>query len=135
MPVPLDNSSVLLIPGPVSLPLSTRLTMLEDHAAREREMVEGLRYVRRYLVKLANAEGIGTAIPLPGSATYANEAMIRTFVPKTGKRAWKFNQAIMELGALVCKARAPQCNECPVQPVCKTGRRLGARQTSRRRDG
>jgi 2-aminoethylphosphonate-pyruvate transaminase len=85
MPVPLDNSSVLLIPGPVSLPLSTRLTMLEDHAAREREMVEGLRYVRRYLVKLANAEGIGTAIPLPGSATYANEAMIRTFVPKTGK--------------------------------------------------
>jgi len=56
-------------------------------------------------------------------------------VPKTGKRAWKFNQAIMELGALVCKARAPQCNECPVQPVCKTGRRLGARQTSRRRDG
>ncbi len=40
---------------------------------------------------------------------------------------WKFNQAIMELGALVCKARAPNCRECPVQPVCKTGRRLGRR--------
>ncbi len=48
-------------------------------------------------------------------------------VPRHGKRAWKFNQAIMELGALVCKARAPNCRECPVQPVCKTGRRLGRR--------
>ncbi len=46
-----------------------------------------------------------------------------TLVPKTGKRAWKFNQAIMELGAVVCTARKPRCPECPVQPECKTGRR------------
>jgi len=51
-------------------------------------------------------------------------------VPKNGKRAWKFNQAIMELGALVCKARAPNCRECPVQPVCKTGRRLVRRRVA-----
>src|SRR5690242_3433212 len=30
-------------------------------------------------------------------------------VPKNGRRAWKFNQAIMELGALVCVARKPRC--------------------------
>src|SRR5947208_11025377 len=53
--------------------------------------------------------------------------LARALVPKDGKRAWKFNQAIMELGALVCKARAPNCGECPVQPICKTGRRLGRR--------
>ena len=46
-------------------------------------------------------------------------------VPKDGKRAWRFNQAIMELGALVCTARKPKCGECPVQQGCKTGRRLG----------
>src|SRR6266699_4909483 len=34
-------------------------------------------------------------------------------VPRNGKRAWKFNQAIMELGALVCVARKPRCRECP----------------------
>ena len=44
-------------------------------------------------------------------------------VPKNGKRAWRFNQAIMELGALVCVARKPKCPECPVRPNCKTGRR------------
>jgi len=44
-------------------------------------------------------------------------------VPKEGKRAWRFNQAIMELGALICVARRPRCGECPVRTQCKTGRR------------
>ena len=43
-------------------------------------------------------------------------------VPKNGKQAWKFNQAVMELGALICVARKPKCPECPVRPVCKTGK-------------
>jgi A/G-specific adenine glycosylase len=45
-------------------------------------------------------------------------------VPKDGKRGWKFNQAIMELGALVCTARKPKCGECPIRSGCKTGRRF-----------
>ena len=48
-------------------------------------------------------------------------------VPKRGKSAWKFNQAIMELGALICVARKPKCEQCPVRPDCKTGRRSAAR--------
>lgn len=39
-------------------------------------------------------------------------------VPKTGKRAWAFNQAVMELGALVCTARKPRCPSCPVRQHC-----------------
>jgi len=38
--------------------------------------------------------------------------------PKAGKTAWKFNQAIMELGALVCTARKPKCPQCPVRRGC-----------------
>lgn len=34
------------------------------------------------------------------------------------KRAGDFNQAVMELGALICKPEAPRCNECPVQKEC-----------------
>jgi A/G-specific adenine glycosylase len=42
-------------------------------------------------------------------------------IPRRGKTAWAFNQAIMELGALVCTARAARCGRCPVRPVCRTG--------------
>jgi len=49
-------------------------------------------------------------------------AIAHALVPKNGKRVWRFNQAVMELGALVCTARKPKCPECPVRPVCKTGK-------------
>lgn len=48
-------------------------------------------------------------------------------VPKNGKRAWKINQAMMELGATVCTARKPRCPDCPVVLNCKTGRRTARR--------
>ena len=38
--------------------------------------------------------------------------------PRRGKTAWSFNQALMELGALVCTARAPKCGQCPVASYC-----------------
>jgi A/G-specific adenine glycosylase len=41
-------------------------------------------------------------------------------VPRNGKRAWSFNQGLMELGALVCVARKPKCDECPVRRGCRT---------------
>jgi A/G-specific adenine glycosylase len=43
-------------------------------------------------------------------------------VPR-GNNAWAFNQALMELGALVCTARIARCGECPVRIACATGRR------------
>jgi len=49
-------------------------------------------------------------------------SLAAALVPKNGKRAWRFNQAVMELGALICVARKPRCPQCPVRPVCKTGR-------------
>ena len=30
-----------------------------------------------------------------------------------------FNQAMMELGALLCRSTEPLCNQCPVRPHCK----------------
>jgi A/G-specific adenine glycosylase len=43
-------------------------------------------------------------------------------LPRSGRSAWTFNQAIMELGALICTARKAHCDRCPVQPACATGR-------------
>lgn len=39
-------------------------------------------------------------------------------------RAGDFNQALMELGALVCRPRAPICTECPLRQDCRA-RSLG----------
>ena len=44
-------------------------------------------------------------------------------LPRTGRAAWTHNQALMELGALVCTARRPLCAQCPVRTVCKSGSR------------
>jgi A/G-specific adenine glycosylase len=43
--------------------------------------------------------------------------------PRAGNAAWTFNQAIMELGALLCTARVAKCGDCPVNRICKTGKR------------
>jgi A/G-specific adenine glycosylase len=59
---------------------------------------------------------------LPRTAHRRIWELARTLVPKNGKQAWKFNQAVMELGALICVARKPKCPECPVRPACKTGK-------------
>jgi A/G-specific adenine glycosylase len=63
----------------------------------------------------------------PRSADARVWKLAATLVPKNGKRAWQFNQAIMELGALVCGARKPKCGECPVRWGCRTGRRRARR--------
>ena len=47
----------------------------------------------------------------------------RELLPRTGSATWTHNQAIMELGALVCTARVARCGECPVRAVCVTGKR------------
>jgi A/G-specific adenine glycosylase len=44
-------------------------------------------------------------------------------LPRKGKSAWAFNQAIMELGALICTAREARCGTCPVRSVCATGKK------------
>ena len=56
-------------------------------------------------------------------------------VPKEGKRAWKYNQAVMELGALICVARRPRCPDCPVRGECRTGRRSVRRQDAKTPSG
>jgi A/G-specific adenine glycosylase len=36
-----------------------------------------------------------------------------------------WNQALMDLGALICTARAPHCDACPASPYCSSAFRVG----------
>jgi A/G-specific adenine glycosylase len=37
-------------------------------------------------------------------------------------QAGDFNQAMMELGAILCQPRNPKCDECPIRPHCRARR-------------
>jgi A/G-specific adenine glycosylase len=50
--------------------------------------------------------------------------MANRLLPRTGKVTWTHNQALMELGALVCSARAPKCGACPVKRMCASVERF-----------
>jgi A/G-specific adenine glycosylase len=52
-------------------------------------------------------------------------------LPRTGTATWTHNQALMELGALVCTARVAHCQRCPVRPVCATAATFGSRKSAR----
>jgi A/G-specific adenine glycosylase len=49
-------------------------------------------------------------------------AIAEAVLPRTGRATWWHNQALMELGALVCTARVMHCGRCPVRALCRTGR-------------
>ena len=48
-----------------------------------------------------------------------------SILPK--RRVGEFNQALMELGALVCTPVAPRCGECPLASICEA-KRLGLQE-------
>lgn len=50
-------------------------------------------------------------------------AVAEAILPARGATAWTHNQALMELGALVCTARTRRCEVCPVASRCLTRQR------------
>ena len=47
------------------------------------------------------------------------------------RRAYDFNQALMDFGALICTARRPQCPICPMRTFCRSYERLAGEATRR----
>ena len=69
--------------------------------------------VRRVLVRVV--EGREHAAP---ALTPAESALAASLVPDDPATAATWNVAVMELGALVCQARSPSCERCPVLHLC-----------------
>lgn len=55
----------------------------------------------------------------PTSVTRAERIVADALVPDEDVRAAKWAVASMELGALVCTARSPQCEVCPIRDSCR----------------
>ncbi len=47
-------------------------------------------------------------------------AIAESLLPRTGRASYTHNQALMEMGALICTARVRHCGRCPLRPLCAT---------------
>ena len=72
----------------------------------------------------------GSGHPAP-SVTLAERAHHERFLPADALTAAHLSQAVMEFGAVVCTARAPQCASCPIADSCACLR--GGSPTAERR--
>ena len=68
--------------------------------------------VRRVIMRMLALEGKADTKADPAILEYLD-----TVMPKKNLRT--FNQALMELGAMVCRNREPLCSLCPVRPWCR----------------
>lgn len=69
--------------------------------------------VRRVLARACR----GVQLP-PGHPTAAERALADELLPQVDDVAARWSVAVMELGALVCTARSPDCASCPVAAQC-----------------
>jgi A/G-specific adenine glycosylase len=60
----------------------------------------------------------GAALPSP-SLTAAEMRLAEQLLPSDEAASVRWNASVMELGALICTARAPKCAECPVREKCE----------------
>jgi A/G-specific adenine glycosylase len=69
--------------------------------------------VRRVVARVV--AGQGAAGP---PSTVRDLAAVEALLPEQPPVAARFSVALMELGALVCTARAPRCDQCPLAAAC-----------------
>jgi A/G-specific adenine glycosylase len=107
--VPDDVDTLLALPG------------IGDYTARA---IAVFAYGRRHPVVDTNVRRVlaravdGAAEPGPPRAK-ADLAAMSALLPEALPEAAAFNAGAMELGAIVCTARAPRCDECPIRDLCR----------------
>jgi len=67
---------------------------------------------RRVMARALDARAV------PGPAHARDLEQMAALLPEDRTDAAVMNAAMMELGQVVCTARAPRCGECPIRPSC-----------------
>ncbi len=105
--VPADHDELLALPGVGDYTASA----VASFAFGARHPVLDTN-VRRVFARVVE----GVAFPSP-SVTAAEKSLAASLMPEHDAHRWA--AATMELGALVCTARAPRCEACPVANRCR----------------
>lgn len=105
--VPDSLDSLLALPGVGAYTAAA----ISSFAFGHREVVLDTN-VRRVFARVIGGEQFPSA-----AVTGAERDLATTLLPVRDAHRWA--AATMELGALVCTARAPRCDECPVADLCR----------------
>ncbi len=106
--VPSDHAALLALPGVGSYTAAA----IASFAFGQRHVVLDTN-VRRVLARVA----AGAEFPAR-STTPAETALAEQFLPARPERAATWAVASMELGAVICTARTPRCDRCPIRRRC-----------------
>lgn len=76
------------------------------------------------LLDVNMARLLGRFLGSPGRAEAVSKRSLNAFALRlvSGKRSLEVNWAVLDFGALVCRARRPLCQECPLRTRCEYAR-------------
>lgn len=106
--VPDDHAQLLSLPGIGSYTAAA----VAAFAFGDRQTVIDTN-IRRVHARLVSGRA------LPGRSLSAAETRLaEQLMPRDTRLSVQWNQSVMELGALICTARSPRCEQCPVRDEC-----------------
>ena len=94
---------LLLTPGPLTTSLSVKRAMLHDWGSRDATFLALNAQVLERLVQIINGADTHVTVPVQGSGTFAVEAMLTSFVPRTGKVLLLINGAYGQRARKICQ--------------------------------
>ncbi|MGA9714703.1 MAG: A/G-specific adenine glycosylase [Aeromicrobium sp.] len=105
--VPSDRSALLALPGVGHYTAGA----IASFAFADRQVVLDTN-VRRVFARVVSG------VQFPADAvTAAERELAHDLLPTTDAHVWA--AASMELGAVICTARSPRCEQCPVRDLCR----------------
>src|SRR4029453_8089478 len=99
---PEPGDPLLLTPGPLTTSKRVKEVMVHDWGSRDATFLAINNEVLERLPEVVNARGTHVTVPMQGSGTFAVEAMLTTFVPRTGKVLLLVNGAYGQRARRIC---------------------------------
>lgn len=96
------GDALLLTPGPLTTSRAVKQVMVHDWGSRDADFIRINKAVRERITEIAGGQDGYVTVPLQGSGTFAVEAMLTTFVPRSGKVLLVVNGAYGHRAAKIC---------------------------------
>lgn len=97
------GDSLLLTPGPLTTSRTVKQAMVHDWGSRDAAFIAINKAVLSELVEIIHGGDDFVTVPMQGSGTFAVEAMLTTFIPKTGKVLILINGAYGQRAKKICE--------------------------------